>query len=449
MPRTTDQLRADALAIWQAGVDAVRADRLVASALRVEGNQLWVGDESVDLDEVGRLVVVGGGKAGAAMAAAVELAIGPRWARAKHLQGVVNVPQDCLRPLNYLRLNSGRPAGANEPRPEGVAGAEQMLRLVAGLGPRDVCLCLLSGGGSALLPAPVAGITLAEKLLVTRQLSAAGANIGQLNAVRAQLSRLKGGGLARACRAGRLLALIISDVAGDPLETIASGPTVPNRGTPGEALAILRQFFPSAAAEVPGVVAHLERARPSAAEPVCQVTNLIIGNNAVAVDAAGCEAMRRGYSHAMVSARTLEGEANQVGRHLAEVALGMLRQAGPDALISGGEPTVTLAPAALRGRGGRNQQLVLAALVSLAEQAARGIVLLSGGSDGEDGPTDAAGALITAETLPAAQRLGLDPKDFLSRNDAYTFFDRVGGLIRTGPTQTNVGDLRVVLVERT
>ena len=479
MPRPPEQLRRDALRIWQAGVDAVRSDRLVQAAVRVEGSSLWVGQQRLDLRSIERIAVVGAGKAGAGMAAAVEEILGPRWLEEKRVTGWVNVPEDCVCRLARVHLHGARPPGVNEPTQAGADGARRILQLVQGLGPADLCLCLISGGGSALLPAPVDAIALADKLAVTRHLSAAGANIQQLNAVRKQLSRIKGGGLARACRAGRLVALVISDVLGDPLDVIASGPTVPDRSTPQEALEILEHFHAREAGIPPRVFEHLEEAArcggrssrradvgegatgglstrahagaPAAADQPAahsQVTNLIIGNNATAVAAAGREAERLGYRPATHSAPASEGPAEAVGRDLAEEALRTRDQPGPDCIVSGGEPVVRLVDQSRRGQGGRNQQLVLAALARLAEDGARGIVLLSGGTDGEDGPTDAAGAFLDASILSAARRQGLDPADHLARNDAYRFFQPLGALIRTGPTHTNVCDLRVVTVDR-
>ncbi len=242
MKRSVDQLRRDVERIWRAGLEAVRSDRLVAGACastaRCSGSKtsrsIW--------RAFGRIVVVGAGKAGAGMAAGFEQALGRQWLATKQVAGWINVPADCLRPLERLHLHPARPAGVNEPTVEGVDGTGEILRLVESLAPQDVCFVLLSGGGSALLPAPADGITLADKLTVTRRLSAAGANITELNTVRKWLSRIKGGGLARACRAGRLFTLIISDVLGDPLDVIASGPTVIDRSTPAEALAVLERF---------------------------------------------------------------------------------------------------------------------------------------------------------------------------------------------------------------
>jgi len=444
-----DRLRRDALRIWQAGVDAVRSERLVREALRVEGSTLLIADERLPLDAVRRIGVVGAGKAGAGMAAAVEELFGPRLIEQKQLAGWVNVPADCVRQLTRIKLHAARPPGVNEPTPAGAAGSLEILRIVESLGPDDLCLCLISGGGSALMPAPVEGITLDDKLAVTRYLSAAGANIEQLNTVRKQLSRIKGGGLARACRAGRLVVLIISDVLGDPLDVIASGPTVEDTSTPQAAFRVLDRFTARNSEISPKVFEYLEQKQHTRQpRPTTQVTNLVIGNNATAVDAAGLEAERLGYSHAMLSAERSEGPAEQVGRHLAEMALRMRDQPGPDCLISGGEPVVTLVDESRRGLGGRNQQLVLAALERLADDGAKGIALLSGGTDGEDGPTDAAGAFLDAAVLFAARQQDLDPADYLARNDAYHFFQPLDALIKTGPTHTNVCDVRVIVVDR-
>jgi glycerate-2-kinase len=302
------------------------------------------------------------------------------------------------------------------------------------------------------LPAPVPEISLDDKIRLTQRLSAAGANIEQLNTVRRAASFVKGGGLARACTAGRLITLLISDVLGDPLESIASGPTVIEKPTTAaDALAVLGALGLMDAADLATVVRYLKHraASPSSAAErhvIPELSHFILANNATAVDAAGVEAERLGYSHAMISATASEGPAEVVGRHVAEIALRMRREAGPDCLISGGEPTVTLVDEAHRGMGGRNQQLALAALTELGD--CEGIALLAGGTDGEDGPTDAAGAFVTQDVVAGARRGQLDPQFFLARNDAYNFFQQTGGLFVTGPTQTNVCDLRVVVVDR-
>jgi hydroxypyruvate reductase len=458
---TANKLRDDALAIWRAGLEAVRSDRLVREWVRVEGNDLLIGEERLSLDRIRRIAVVGAGKAGAGMAAGLEEALGDFILDQKQVAGWINVPEDCVRPLRRIHLHGARPAGLNEPTEAGVQGTEEILRLVGSLNEHDLCLCLISGGGSALLPAPAEGITLADKQAVTRHLSAAGANIKELNTVRKRLSRIKGGGLARACRAGTLISLIISDVLGDQLDMIASGPTVEDPASPDAALEVLERFTARAAGVSERVfqalrhpAAEARSELPASAAP--RVVNLVIGNNAVAVDSAGIEAERRGYSHAMSCATQPEGAAEEIGRHLARMAVRMRSEAGPDCLITGGEPTVRLVPASQRGLGGRNQQLVLAALEELAkdersdeDNPLHDVAILSGGADGEDGPTDAAGAVIDSDLWASAREQRLDPAAYLRRNDAYHFFEPIGGLIKTGPTHTNVCDVRVVVVKRT
>jgi glycerate 2-kinase len=462
--KSVSQLRSDALAIWQAGVEAVRSDRLVKETVRVDGDWLVVGDETMELSTIERIAVVGAGKAGAGMAAGLNAALGPQILAKKQVRGWVNVPADCVRELSHVHLHASRPAGVNEPTEAGVLGAAKILETIESLGSNDICFCLISGGGSALLPAPVPGVSLAEKQAITRILSVEGANIEELNTVRKQLSQIKGGRLAKRCGAGRLITLIISDVLGDPLDVIASGPTVPDSHTPAEALKILERYCDGDERVAPGAFAYLRREAAVGAavtnsshgisiHPIpCEVTNLVIGNNAVAVDAAGVEAERRGYSHAMHAATKLEGAAEGIGRDLAEMARRMLSEPGPDCLITGGEPTVKLASPEIRGKGGRNQQLVLAALLEMRRAECgmgnAAFALLSGGTDGEDGPTDAAGAIVDSDFLARVRQSNLDPDDFLRRSDAYTFFEHLGGLIKTGPTHTNVCDVRVVVVDR-
>jgi hydroxypyruvate reductase len=449
--RSLQQLRDDALAIWQAGVNAVRANRLIADNVQVIDDLLLVAGHEFALRDIDRIVVVGAGKAGAGMARGLEQALGERVLREKHVKGWVNVPADCVTSLATIHLHPARPAGQNEPTPAGVFGTERIMELVQSLQPRDLCICLISGGGSALLPLPVTEISLDDKLALTRFLSAAGANIQALNTVRKQLSRVKGGGLARACRAGTLVSLILSDVLGDPLDLIASGPTVVDHSTPLEALRILDKYDPKRKAIAASIYQYLER-KPTHTSPELSagcIVNEVIGNLAVAVDAAGVEAERRGYSHAMFIAREPEGAADDVGRHHATQACHMRSSRGPDCLITGGEPVVKLAPTSERGRGGRNQQLVLAAAESWQQSGTtQGMVLLSGGTDGEDGPTPAAGAILDETMLTRASAANLDLHAHLLRNDAYPFFEQVGGLIHTGPTHTNVGDIRVVVVDR-
>lgn len=436
-------LRDDARAIWDAGVAAVDSERLVREALTIRGDQLWIQNRSVVLGKTGRIVVVGGGKAGAGMAAGVEAALPVKWL--DRVTGLVNVPADCVRDLQRIRLHAARPAGVNEPTSEGVAGVEEMLRLVGELGPDDLCLVLLSGGGSALLPGPAAPTTLADKQLVTRALAAAGAAIQDLNTVRKHLSTIKGGRLAAASRAGQTIGLIISDVIRDPLDMIASGPTVADTTNPGQALAILERFLDPA--EIPPTV----RARLEAGEtpPLVPDTvwNVVVGNNEMAVSAAAAKARELGYRVKIAGSHNA-GEAREWGRTLAEAALDARQHQNREfCIIAGGETTVTLRKTSKKRLGGRNQEVALAAIERLWNEPAEGIVVLSGGTDGEDGPTNAAGALADSDVIRRARHGRLDPPAHLAINDSYHFFETTGGLIKTGPTNTNVMDLQVVVVE--
>jgi glycerate-2-kinase len=447
------RLRDDALAIWQAGVEAVRSDKLVRDVISRSGDELVICGQRIKLAGLRRIAVVGAGKAGAGMAAGVEEALGPDVVSAQ-VEGWVNVPADCVRPLAKIHLHAGRPAGVNEPTAEGVEGARRILEIVSSLSPRDLCLVLISGGGSALLPLPVDGITLADKQAVTRLLMNSGATIEELNAVRKRLSKIKGGKLAQASRAGQLIALVISDIVGDPLEMIASGPTYPDRTIDAEALAILEKFD-ARPPEIPWrVFDYLRRAasHPAPAAPFpANVANQIIGNNATALAAAAQQAADLGYRVVSLGSNKT-GEANATGATYARCCKKLRDDGGadvyPTCILSGGEPVVHLAPTDQPRKGGRNQQLVLAGLATLMADGMQRIVLLSGGTDGEDGPTDAAGAFADAEIVQATRNVGLDPEQYRVINDAYTFFEQVGGLIKTGPTHTNVMDLRVMLIGR-
>ncbi len=439
------RLRDDAIDIWRAGLRAVDAQRLVREAVRLAGNLLTVQEESWNLADDARLAVVGAGKAAAGMAAGLEAALDKEGLEARVAAGWVNVPADCTRPLHMIHTHAARPAGVNEPTEEGVRGTRRILEIVGQLCPEDVCLVLLSGGASALLPAPCPGVSLASKVAVTRALSAAGASIHELNTVRKHLSQVKGGGLARACRAGRMIVLVISDVMGDPLEIIGSGPAIADSTSAEEATRILERLLPDRTTVPEEVWRALRDAENISPTPIStEVEHVILANNATAVDAAGLRAVELGYTPAMVSS-TNDGRAEEVGRHMAAMLASMGNKGQPDALISGGEPTVELCRESERGRGGRNQQLALAALEKLAGRKVNEFVLLSAGTDGEDGPTDAAGAIVELDVLRRTAELELDPQEFLARNDAYSFFEKTGGLFQTGPTHTNVCDLRVVL----
>lgn len=443
--------------IWQAGVEAVDSGRLVKDIVSVDGYVLKIDGASVDLRQLSRIVVVGAGKAGAGMAEALEETLSKEVLQSAdatcELLGWVNVPADCVRPLPRISLHAARPAGVNEPTAEGAKGSEKILELVRSLTDSDLCLVVLSGGGSALLPSPVVGVSLQDKQTITRLLMHGGATINDLNCVRKQLSQIKGGGLARAMRAGRMVALLISDVIGDPLDVIASGPTVKDESTPSRALEIINRIV-SDESVVPLSMLNVLRqksASSSGETPLAadRVRNIVIGNNDVAVRASAVKAAELGY-RVVNQGSGLDGVASNIGTEIAEECLAIRDAEGagspPVCVISGGEPVVHLADTSLPRKGGRNQELVLAACQRLWKDGAEGIAILSGGTDGEDGPTDAAGAVLDASVLSEARRLGLQPVDFLAINNSYEFFDRVGGLLKTGPTHTNVMDLRVAVV---
>jgi hydroxypyruvate reductase len=443
-------LRDDALAIWKAGVAAVDSARLVAKSVHAWPGGLTLAGRPWRARPDSRLCIVGAGKAGAGMAAGLEQALGPIWLH--RASGWINVPSDCVHPLRVIHLHGARPPGLNEPTAAGVAGTREILARVQALRPQDLCLVLLSGGGSAMLPAPIEGITLEDKQQVTRLLMRSGADIVELNTVRRALSAIKGGGLLRACQAGRLCALIISDVIGDPLETIASGPTVDIPPDPKLAVEILQRFAGRSAQPIPErVVQTLQRLAlqpPRHLPPHANASNHVIGNNHTAVLAAATAARRLGYT---VVERVWDqpGVAADCGRQFAERLFALRQTAAPGArlcIVSGGETTVQVAATAGPQLGGRNQELALAAVDWLLHKDARGLALVSGGTDGEDGPTDAAGAMVDAALLESVRNHGVDPAAYLRVNNSYPFFQQFGGLVKTGPTHTNVMDLRVGLV---
>lgn len=445
----SDTLRKHAQDIWREGVAAVDSERLVREAISCTENTLTVCGHEIALGEAGRIIVVGAGKAGAGMAAGFEAAV-PESILADRVTGWINVPADCVRPLKKIHLHPARPAGVNEPTEEGVKGSEKILELISDLSAQDVCIVLLSGGGSALLPAPAEGISLSDKQAVTRMLMHSGAGIGELNCVRKQLSRIKGGRLSASTNAGLIISLIISDVIGDPLDVIASGPTVADSATPKDALAVLEKFDPDRRQTPASVWRYLEKTASGSQQqafPSERVHHHIIGNNQVALSAAEARAKELGYEVQSLGCDNAD-EAQNVGRNLAKLARELSHQplTFPVCILSGGEPVVHLVQTDQPRKGGRNQEVALAALVELGEKGLENLVVLSGGTDGEDGPTDAAGAFMDAAVQQAAFKKQLDPKAFLAINNSYPFFEQTGGLLKTGPTHTNVMDLRVALV---
>ncbi|MCX7412221.1 MAG: glycerate kinase [Planctomycetia bacterium] len=409
-------MRTAAEAIWSAAISAVLPERLVARRVSLD---------DLSLAAVDRIAVVGAGKAAGGMAAGIAELLGAEGLARHRVSGLVSVPVGCGRSVAGIEVRETRPAGANLPTPAVVQATQEMLAAVSALGPRDLAIALITGGGSALLAAPQAGVSLAEKIAITQRLSAAGADIATLNAARRKLSLVKGGGLARACAAGRLLVVVLSDVIGDDLDVIASGPCMPPAPT-----------LPAGAWTTPAG---------------CAVRHVIVGDNATAVEAAAAAARQAGYE-VVPGVVGPELSAEATGRQLAAAAVALLaatrRDGQPRALIAGGEATVTVP--ADHGVGGRNQQTVLVAIDAvLATTGAwpEGLLVASIGTDGEDGPTDAAGAVADAAVVAAIGAHRLDVGRALARCDAYPLLQVAGGLIRTGPTGTNVADVRIVLAQ--
>ena len=342
-------------------------------------------------------------------------------------------------------------AGHPIPDRNGLEGAHRIRSLLKNSGPEDLVLVVLSGGGSALLPLPVEGITLEEKQEVTQLLLDCGADIKEINTVRKHISQIKGGWLARWAYPSTVLAFILSDVVGDPLDVIGSGPTVPDPSTFEDAWEILRKY--NLIREVaPSIQKHLQLGRegrvqetPKPGESAFEkVHNILMGSNILALRAAQQEASSHGF-HTLILSSSIVGETREVARFHAAIAKEVMTSGNPipkpACIISGGETTVTIRG---RGRGGRNQEFALAGALEI--QGLETVVLLSGGTDGTDGPTDAAGAVADHTTVKRALAMGLHPKTHLEENDAYPFFEKLGDLLITGPTQTNVMDVRILLI---
>ncbi len=435
-------------AVQMAALAAVDPGVAIHRHVRYRDDWLGIGDQDYDLAGIERIWVVGGGKAATAMVAALYEILGSRLHG-----GLVVTKYDHTDPA----LDTGPVAvvEAGHPLPDaaGVEGATRMAALLASATERDLVLAVISGGGSALLTFPSSGLELADLQATTGLLLRAGATIVELNTVRKHLSQIKGGGLARMAGGARVASLILSDVVGDPLDVIASGPTVPDPTTFAGAISILERY--ELADRVPRAVRrHLESGlrgqlpeTPKAGAALfARVRNVIVGSNRLAALGAVEEARSRGLN-ALLLSTFVEGEAREVAQVAAALAKELVYydrpMPRPVCLVWGGETTVTVRG---QGKGGRNQELALAA--ALAMQDLSNVLLLALGTDGTDGPTDAAGAVATGETVARAAALGLDPLAHLGDNDAYTFFDALGDLIRTGPTGTNVNDLLMLFAFR-
>jgi hydroxypyruvate reductase len=436
-------LRSHAEQIFQAGLRAVEPGAAIRRCCRLDGDSLLIGDKVYDLTGFARILVLGAGKAGASMAKAVEKLLGERLDG-----GVVVVKYDHLAVLRQITLYE---AGHPVPDSNGMTAARVILELAEQADEKTLIIFLVSGGGSALLPLPAEGVSLADKQETTRILLACGADIHEINALRKHLSAIKGGQLARAACPATLVSLVLSDVIGDDLDTIASGPCVADSRTFADCLDIIDRY--TIADKLPAsVLRHLRSGAagnipetPKAGDRVFERTfNLIVGSNIDALNAARETALSLGYGTLILSSM-MEGETSEAAALHMAIAREVLKSghplSAPACLLSGGETTVTIKG---QGLGGRNQEFALAAALRMSD--AGKVVLLSAGTDGTDGPTDAAGAFADSSTLSRAAALQLDPGKYLAENDSYHLFERLGDLYKTGPTNTNVMDLRVLLV---
>lgn len=443
--KTAAALRRDAARIWRAALLAVDPEAAVRSVVRRRGGKLQIGRRSFDLAKAGNVWVLGAGKGAAPMARAMERILGRRMAG-----GLVVTPYGHALPLRRIEILE-----AGHPLPDAAsrrAGARMAAFARERVGPDDLVFCLLSGGASALLASPAGGITLRDKLECTRLLMNAGADIHELNALRKHLSGIKGGLLARMLHPARVVTLALSDVVGDDPGTIASGPLSPDPTTFGDCVEILEKYrLPDRVpASVPrrltlgaeGAIAET----PKPGDPVFARCHwVLVGRSGAACAAAARRARRLGYRTAVITSR-LEGDTGEAARFHMSIAEEIARErrpvGRPGCVISGGETTVRVAG---KGKGGRNQEFVLCSVAALARMPAPALVA-SLGTDGTDGPTDAAGAVADNDTRSRSRRLGGDLAAALRDNDSHTYFRRLGDLILTGPTRTNVGDLHIVLV---
>jgi len=441
--RSLKQQRRDARAIFAAGLAAADPARLIQRCLQVDGQVLRAGERLYDLTKHSDLYIVGAGKATARMALAVEALLGERIAG-----GIIIVKRGHRIPLRKVEVVE---AGHPIPDQTGVNATESIIRLLRRTQKTDLILCLISGGASALWCSPIEGLSLQDKQQTTQALLECGARIQEVNTIRKHTSGVKGGRLVEIVHPATVLSLILSDVIDDSLDNIGSGPTAPDSSTFADCLSIVERYGVGEMIPV-AVRSFLKKGAageivdtPKAGDPIFQkVQNLVIGNNQLALVAAKEKAEALGYQTLVLSS-AIEGEAGKVAIDhmiMARNVLSGSRPIRPPAcIISGGETTVTIRG---DGLGGRNQEFALAAAIEI--DGLGGVVAFSGGTDGTDGPTDAAGGIVDGTTVQRGRDKGLDARSYLERNDSYPFLRTVGDLLITGPTLTNVMDLRVVLI---
>jgi hydroxypyruvate reductase len=443
-----ETLRADARSIFVHCLKAVDPYEAVKRFVHVKGDRMLLGrkgqaNADLDLTKFDSIYLVGAGKATAPMAKAIENLLGERVEK-----GIINVKYGFTEDLAFTEvIEAGHPV----PDENGVKGTQKILDLLQGAGKKDLIFSVISGGGSALLPHPGENVTLAEKQEITRQLLACGASIDEINAVRKHISSSKGGRMARAAFPSTVVNLMLSDVVGDKMDVIASGPFVPDSSTFKDVEAIFRKYDME---DVPASIReHLKAGlegqipeTPKENDPIFErVFNFIVGSNIMALETASEKAKELGYETLILSSM-VEGETRDVALVHTAIAKEIVKTGrpipSPACIISGGETTVTIRG---DGLGGRNQEFGLAACIDLEELPPR-VVVLCGGSDGNDGPTDAAGALVDPLTVTRGRETGMEAADYLKNNDAYHFLEKTQDLLTTGPTNTNVMDVRLVMV---
>lgn len=435
--------RALALKSLEYALNAVDPKQLMKSKLSLKNSILKANQYSFNLKKFKNIYVIGGGKASGSMAETLEQILG------RHItNGLVNIPRGNKHKTEIIKLHE-----ASHPIPDksGVEGTRRMLKIAEQAKKEDLVICLISGGGSSLMPLPHSGITIKDKRQITDALLKCGATINEINTVRKHISDFKGGWLAKKAYPATVLNLILSDVVGDPLDFIASGPTVPDSTTFSEAIKVLKKYglWDKAPATIKKVLSDGEKGlipeTPKAKDKAFKkVYSVIIGNNRFA-SLAVYEHLRSAGLNTLLLTSTLEGEARHAGVMLVsiarEVALSGNPVPKPAGIIAGGETTVTVTG---KGSGGRNQEIALAAALKMGSMD--GVVVASLSTDGVDGPTDAAGAIVDGKTMARAAEMDLNPEEFLAENDSYNFFSKLGDLIFTGPTGTNVNDVSVIVV---
>lgn len=435
--------------IFDSALKAVDPCNAVKKTIKITDNRLKVNDSAYDLKDFNRVIVVGAGKGTASMAKAVEELLGDRIC-----EGLIIVKHGHAQSLSKIRCIE-----ASHPLPDeaGVKGTEEIIETLKDVDEKTLVICLLSGGGSALLVSPPEGISLKEKQITTDLLLKAGASIDELNAVRKHLSRVKGGRLAQIAYPSSVLTLVLSDVIGDRLDVIASGPTVPDRSTFMDAVKVIEKYnlvkkLPNKVLSMllDGIAGKLPDTPKAGEDCFKKGSAVIVGSLKQAINAARNTANKLGFDTDMVTDK-LQGEAGEAAVYLADLAK-MVRSSRkgvkPLCLLAGGETTVNVKGS---GKGGRNQELAVA--FALEIEGVDGITMLSAGTDGTDGPTDAAGAMVDGNTAIKARQFGLDPAEYLKNNDSYNFFKRLDCLtgekshLITGPTGTNVMDMQIIAVE--